>query len=497
MRKASVKWKNWRDFRVLHWQLQDEDWSKIEIRDTILELAGKIQELQNEINCMNMIREILRMLNQYAVDNPTLPVNQCFSHLIQILVELPSRSLGMPSRNDGQPRIWDTHGISENVYANPTASSSAPFPQESNPMDQNTHHHMWWVEADHQFRIRDASPDRQPKIQSSPVSEDFQRIMGQTNIDCRVQILILTNSPRQQRSLVRRYKIQDWGMYLLTISYGSYAVDQRSGVDWFSGWSKIFVFFKRDSSSRLWGTRRENCFSTEQNHPEYPVQKENQSGGTKSSKRGPFPSWMTDRLLDLRVLPGHWEPWFCRILYRPVHYFSSKWWYSGIRFEMGRNFMINDENPIWWHLGRIVQIRNTRFGSQDLIITDWRQLWTEVSSRIYESGILRPETEIMKETPWSRIRRQNSVNKELWDNVGIGKPTGSVLKENNCSFRHDVNKRAKLTQPNPSPREAKEGKWLDCRARVTSKELAPIHSMKNGILQNACSTSPKMDANWG
>ena len=27
------------------------------------------------------------MLNEYAVDNPTLPVNQCFSHLIQILVE--------------------------------------------------------------------------------------------------------------------------------------------------------------------------------------------------------------------------------------------------------------------------------------------------------------------------------------------------------------------------------------------------------------------------
>ena len=28
----------------------------------------------------------------------------------------------------------------------------------------------------------------------------------------------------------------------------------------------------------------------------------------------------------------------------------------------------------------------------------------EVSSKIYESGILKPETEIMKETPWSRIR---------------------------------------------------------------------------------------------
>ena len=34
-----------------------------------------------------MIREILKMLSQYAVDNPTLSVNLCLSHLIQFLVE--------------------------------------------------------------------------------------------------------------------------------------------------------------------------------------------------------------------------------------------------------------------------------------------------------------------------------------------------------------------------------------------------------------------------
>ena len=27
----------------------------------------------------------------------------------------------------------------------------------------------------------------------------------------------------------------------------------------------------------------------------------------KAQKRGPFPSWKTDRLPDLRVLPGHWS----------------------------------------------------------------------------------------------------------------------------------------------------------------------------------------------
>ena len=27
----------------------------------------------------------------------------------------------------------------------------------------------------------------------------------------------------------------------------------------------------------------------------------------KAQNRGRFPSWKTDRLLDLRVLPGHWS----------------------------------------------------------------------------------------------------------------------------------------------------------------------------------------------
>ena len=36
------------------------------------------------------------------------------------------------------------------------------------------------------------------------------------------------------------------------------------------------------------------------------------------------PSWKTDRLLDLRVLPGHWSQRFCRKLCRLIHYRSTK-----------------------------------------------------------------------------------------------------------------------------------------------------------------------------
>ena len=41
---------------------------------------------------------------------------------------------------------------------------------------------------------------------------------------------------------------------------------------------------------------------------------------------------------------------------------------------------------------------------------------------------------------------------------------------------------------------------LEClggHARITSKELAPIHSVKSGTLQNACSTRPRVVADLG
>ena len=75
-------------------QLQEEDWSKMKILS--LNLLVRYRNCKNEIVCMT--RQIFKMLNQYAVDIPTLPVNLCLSHLIQIRVECQARSLGMPSR---------------------------------------------------------------------------------------------------------------------------------------------------------------------------------------------------------------------------------------------------------------------------------------------------------------------------------------------------------------------------------------------------------------
>ena len=107
----------------------------VEDQDTILELTGKMQELQNEINCINDSREFqdaepVRSGNSNVTSQPvSFPPHPIHGVML-------SRSLRMPSRKDGPPSIWDTHGKSGksgNVFANPAASSSAPYPQELNP----------------------------------------------------------------------------------------------------------------------------------------------------------------------------------------------------------------------------------------------------------------------------------------------------------------------------------------------------------------------------
>ena len=88
----------------------------VENQDTIHELTARIQELQNEVNCLNDSRDF----------KDVEPVRSGLSHVTSQPALLPlfrdpggmlSRSLGMPSRNDKPPNIWDTHGISGNVFS--------------------------------------------------------------------------------------------------------------------------------------------------------------------------------------------------------------------------------------------------------------------------------------------------------------------------------------------------------------------------------------------
>ena len=115
--------------------------------------------------------------------------------------------------------------------------------------------------------------------------------------------------------------------------------------------------------------------------------------------------------------------------------------------------------------------------------------------------------EILKHAPWSRIRGQNSVNKEVLETVGNGKLTGSVRNETYAASvtisisvqnRHSRIRlpvlscnRMKRMRREPEVPEARVPvvECLDGRARITSKELFIL--WKVASLQNAGSTSPR------
>ena len=92
-----------------------------------------------------MIREIFKMLNQYAVDIPTLPVDQCHSHLIQFLVECYSVLLECRAAKSGR-QAFGTHMVFRATFLQIQQRLLQHLIRKSqilrSPMYQSTHHHM-------------------------------------------------------------------------------------------------------------------------------------------------------------------------------------------------------------------------------------------------------------------------------------------------------------------------------------------------------------------
>ena len=76
--------------------------------------------------------------------------------------------------------------------------------------------------------------------------------------------------------------------------------------------------------------------------------------------------------------------------------------------------------------------------------------------RIHEWRSLKPETEIMRQTPWSRFREQKKREQRTLGDCWQCTANGQCSKGDNCSVRHDKDKRAKSTQPNLSPRSSRQ-----------------------------------------
>ena len=146
----------------------------VEDQNTILELTGKIQELQNDINCMNDSKdfqdaESIRSGNSHVTSRPvSFPPHPIPGGML-------SRSFGMPSRREGPSSIWDTHGISGNVFANPDASSSAPYPQELKPWSSGISEPIHSSTAE---KNENQTPVQDQRCQSGPLAKKSVILSG-------------------------------------------------------------------------------------------------------------------------------------------------------------------------------------------------------------------------------------------------------------------------------------------------------------------------------
>ena len=113
--------------------------------------------------------ESIRSGNSHVTSRPvSFPVHP-------ILVGMLRHSFVSPSRREGPPSIWDTHGKSENVFANPDASSSAPYPQELHQWNSSSEEPL------HSSTVEKSKRQEQNQVlrcQSGPSAKDSVILSG-------------------------------------------------------------------------------------------------------------------------------------------------------------------------------------------------------------------------------------------------------------------------------------------------------------------------------
>ena len=104
--KILQKWRNFGNSRVPP-SIRSRDENSFEDQNTILELSGRVQELQNEVNCMNDSKdfqdaESVRSGNSHVTSRPvSFPPHPIPEGMLR-------HSFVSPCRREGPPSIWDT-----------------------------------------------------------------------------------------------------------------------------------------------------------------------------------------------------------------------------------------------------------------------------------------------------------------------------------------------------------------------------------------------------
>ena len=423
----------------------------VEDQDSILELTGKIQDLQNEINCMNDSRDF----------QDAESVSSGHSHVTCHLVSFPphpvlggmlSRSIGMPTRREG-PSIWDTHGKSGNVFAGPVVSSTAPYPQELNPWSSHkteTKHQS--NGADQQrLQILDLHFDKFP----SPATFACWKIRFKTEVCTCSHFLTEAMQWIKEVEMVDSVDGLRSSSSIRGIAMPNFEVlDARIA----SALNRIIHnshFKRRISLEEQKAQKQDRCLRGRQNA--YLIYDYFQVTGANDSVEN-----YTD--LFTIVLRNH-----------DIQEFNSKW--DGILLSMTKN--PSDDILEGFYKLRIRESEKLKTvlelydleTHQKKLGPDYHRLKTMVKRSIEQeirnksfgarSGNFEKNAVVKSQGTKQRVRR---ILGDCWQ----WEINGQCVKGDNCSFRHDINKRGKVTPSNPSPNS-----FMQQNERKSSRTRSP------------------------
>ena len=421
----------------------------IEDQNTILELSGRVQELQNEVNCMNNSKdfqdaESVRSGNSHVTSRP-------------VSFSPHPKSEGMlrhsfitPSRREGPPSIWDTHGISGNVFANPDASSSAPYPQGL-----------------HQWNSSIEEPLHSSAVEKSERPEQNQDLRCQSGPSAKDSV-IFNGGDSSKRYEADQQRLQIWELhfdkFLTPATFACWKIRFKTEVCTCSQilteamqWIKevelvdsvddlnlrhqhgvfqcrILKYLMRGIASALNKIVHNSHFKRRISLEEQKAQKQDRF---LRGRQIAYLIYDYFRVIGIHDSVETYADLFTiRLRKDDIREFDSKW--DEILLSMTKiplddileglyTLRIRESDKLKTLLELYdLEIHQTKLGP------DYHRLKTmvkEVSSKRFEIRILGSEMEISRRTPWSRIREQNSVYKEFLEIVGNGKPTGSVPEE--------------------------------------------------------------------
>ena len=319
-------WRQQKDFREVHQQnltemeelrrfqssTFDTHAKLIEDQNTIMELSGRLQELQNEVNCMNDSKdfqdaESVRSGNSHVTSQPMFPKHPIPEGLLKPAF-ISQRQTEEP------PDIWDRPGISGNVFENPQASSTAPYPQELNP--------PWRKTIEEPLHMSTAEKSERPvrdqdlRCQSGPSAKDSVIFSG-------------GDSSKNYGADQQRLQISDlhFDKFPTPATFACWKIRFKTEVctcsqfpteamQWIKEVELVDSVDELRSSSSTRGISMPNLevldarIASALNKISIIASSKGRISleEQKGPEAGPFPSWQTDCLHDLRVFPGHWDP---------------------------------------------------------------------------------------------------------------------------------------------------------------------------------------------